>query len=102
MRYFYLISDVLFNTTNQNYRRLFARVIPFVVYQYSKGRDGSGKFRGELKALLQIWEIKFIFEDVYTKGLLFLLEEKDGSKVKGIHPKLKKIGDLEDEIESEV
>ena len=36
LKYFYLISDILFNTKTHNYRRLFARMIPFIVYRYSQ------------------------------------------------------------------
>ena len=75
IKYFYLISDILFNTTTQNYRRLFARMIPFLVF-YIAGRreEEQNRRKGELKALIQIWEIKFIFEDNYTKGLTFLID----------------------------
>lgn len=36
VKYFLLISDILFNTTNQDYRRLFARIIPFIIYRINK------------------------------------------------------------------
>ena len=60
MTYFYLISDILFNTTTHNYRKLFTRIIPFVVYRYSQlWKDKSisleSKHKGELKALIQYW-----------------------------------------------
>lgn len=32
IKYFYLISDILFNTTTPDYRRLFSRIIPFIIY----------------------------------------------------------------------
>jgi len=100
MAYFYLISDILFNTTTHNYRRLFARVIPFVVHRYSqlwkeKVFTLESKHKGELKDLIQYWEIKFIFEDNYTKGLLFLLDDTHkNAQVKGIHDKLRSIGNM--------
>ena len=56
MPYLYLISDILFNTTTQNYRRLFGRMIPFVVYLFTKKNNKErNRVRGELKALIQIW-----------------------------------------------
>ena len=72
----YVISDILFNTTTQNYRRLFGRMMPFVVYLFGRRKDRRewGRIKGELKAVVQIWEIKFIFEDCYTKGLNFLID----------------------------
>lgn len=56
------------------------------------------KYRGELKALIRIWEIKFIFEESYTQGLLFLLNSFEGERkqVKGIHEKLRAIANYDD------
>jgi hypothetical protein len=65
----------------------------------------DSKFKGELKALIQIWEIKFLFDDNYTKGLMFLMnhfEHQASIRVHSIHQKLKDIGSFEDEQESEV
>ena len=97
MPYVYLISDILFNTTSQNYRQFFARMIPFVVYNFAKGkREGYIKSKGELKAIIQIWEIKFIFDDTFTKGLTFLIDaiENGPKQVEGVHWKLKDIGNI--------
>lgn len=56
--YFHLISDILFNTTTPDYRRLFSRIIPFALHQF-KGKDAKegkeGKLRSELKSLIQLW-----------------------------------------------
>ncbi len=54
--------------------------------------------------MIRIWEIKFIFDENYTQGLLFLLNSIEGErkKAKGIHEKLRAIAnydDLEGEIE---
>jgi len=90
----YLISDILFNTTSHTYRRLFGRIIPFFVYYYGKSikveqtkKESDSKYRVELKALIRIWEMKFIFDENYTKGLLFMLNSFEGGrkKVNGIH-----------------
>lgn len=103
MPHFLLISDILFNTTTPDYRRLFSRMLPFAIYQLRESAGGKDKeerrnrLRSELKSLIQLWEIKFIFDENYTRGLLFLLaSENVGSSVKGLHERLKVIGDLED------
>jgi hypothetical protein len=65
MPYFHLVSDILFNTTTPDYRRLFSRVVPFAVLQVgrgSAGREKEGQLRSELKSLIQLWELKFIFD----------------------------------------
>lgn len=47
VKYFYLISDILFNTTTEDYRRLFSRVIPLALYQFAKpGKERETKLRG--------------------------------------------------------
>jgi hypothetical protein len=104
--HFHLISDILFNTTSPDYRRLFARIIPFAVHQLGReGKDGKeGKLRGELKSLIQLWSLKFIFDENYTQGLLFLLgtgESTPRSNANGIHERLKAIGCMEDDEEGE-
>lgn len=47
VKYIYLISDILFNTTTEDYRRLFSRVIPLALYQFAKpGMERDSKLRG--------------------------------------------------------
>lgn len=47
IKYFYLISDILFNTTTEDYRRLFSRVIPLALYKFAKpGKERETKLRG--------------------------------------------------------
>jgi hypothetical protein len=91
---------------------LFARMIPFVVYEFgqqrkrrlAEGKECEGKLRGELRALIQIWEIKFIFDDCYTKGLLFLMDsfERRPNNVPSVHAKLKIMGDIPDDREGDL
>lgn len=64
VRLFYVISDILFNTTGQDYRRLFARLLPYLVYRIAKtpaATQEDTRHRSEMRALIQIWQIKFIF-----------------------------------------
>jgi len=45
---FYLISDILFNTTTPTYRRLFARAITFIIYRFTTkqiNKDNDHKYR---------------------------------------------------------
>jgi hypothetical protein len=46
-----------------------------------------------------MWQIKFIFEESYTRGLLFLLSGNARDKSVGIHEQLKYIGNIEDDAE---
>ena len=57
--------------------------------------------KSELRALFQLWEMKFIFDENYTKGLLFLLSGGDNGKnsANGLHKRLKPIGCIEDDEE---
>lgn len=74
-------------------------MIPFVVFYVARRREEEqNKRKGELKALIQIWEIKFIFQDNYTKGLIFLIDavENGPRQVEGLHWKLKEIGEIEE------
>ena len=55
--------------------------------------------------MIQIWEIKFIFEENYTRGLMFLLnyfEKEERSSVNQVHERLRRIGEIEDDRESEM
>jgi hypothetical protein len=54
--------------------------------------------------LIQLWELKFIFDENYTKGLLFLLHSFEGNanqSASHLHERLKVIGSLHDDEESE-
>jgi hypothetical protein len=56
---FYLISDVLFNATTPDYRKLFAYLLPLLLQRLSTTLNT--KFRSELRALIHHWELKFVF-----------------------------------------
>jgi hypothetical protein len=32
---FYLISDILFNSTSHTYRNIFQSILPFIIYKYA-------------------------------------------------------------------
>lgn len=71
----YLISDILFNSVTQTYLKVFSWVLPGIIYRIvvsDKAAD-SEKHIKELTALITVWQTKYIFDEVYTKGLIMVL-----------------------------
>ena len=97
--FLYLISDILFNTTTTHYIRIFSRLLTFILYKFieiTKGEtEVEKKLKGEVEGLLHVWKIKFIFEENYIRGLLYLIEtHHEVEKKKEIHQIISKIGDM--------
>lgn len=85
----WVMSDILFNSTSQIYRRLLMRVLPFFVHFLGKTlalsagspSEREKSYIRELKQVVELWESKFIFEESFTGGLLHSLQRLSGVRI---------------------
>ena len=72
LQYFYLLSDIFFNSQTAIYRDIMGVILPNLLQMINEKVSNLDK----LKELMDIWKKKFVFEEDYFRGLEWILEKK--------------------------